>query len=404
MGKRSASNSSGIFRRMIPSMFHRRLVLLGGGAAAAIVVLIVQMARLTIVEGAQWRQKAEAVLVRQRLIPTARGRILDRRMRVLAVDRPSDDVCVAYPVITGDWAYRRARRAAYRAHKDTWMQIHEEDRDRLIRQYQQPFDDQVQQMWETLCGVGGIDRPELEERKATVIRRVKQIASVVWDRRLRRRLTREDEPVSLADVSQPIGEQVAAHALLTNVAPASLIRFRGLLATAAEQQEDSVWCQVSIEASKHRAYPLEKMTVMVDRSTLPGPLRREVPVEVAVEGVGIHFIGALRKIWKEDSDRRPYRLTDGTIDLGGYLPGDKTGSWGIEKSQEDSLRGVRGHMAKRLDTQEQDRREPVAGENVVLSVDIQLQARIQPCLQQRHVRGVRRRGAADVEFARNAFG
>ena len=75
-------------RRVMPSMFSRRLLMLAVGAFAVVLVLLTQLAKLTVAEAALWRQKAEAVLVRQRLIPTARGQILDRRMRVLAVDKP----------------------------------------------------------------------------------------------------------------------------------------------------------------------------------------------------------------------------------------------------------------------------------------------------------------------------
>ena len=370
-----------MMRQMMPSMFSRRLLLLAVGAFVVVGVLLGQLSRLTVVEAAIWREKAEAVLVHRRLIPTARGQILDRRMRVLAVDKPGYDVCVRYPVITGDWAYQQGRRAAYRANRHLWQQIDDEQRQRLIAQYQRPFNEEVQDLWQALSQVEEGGRQRLEAQKDIVIRRVKQTASVVWARRLERRLEEEEEGVSLADVSGPIGEQLAAHALLTNVSPSSLVRVRSLIARAIHDPEMAVWGQVSIEASRYRRYPFETMTLELDRSTLPIPLRQSRPVEVTLEGVGQHLIGALRGIWKEDADRRPYRTTDGDdqmmIDLGGYLPGDRTGRWGIEKSQEDRLRGVRGLVASRLDLDQQDRREPVAGGDVVLTVDIQLQGRIQ---------------------------
>ena len=381
MARRKKPKKRDMMRQMMPSMFARRLLLLAVAAFVVVVVLMGQLARLTVVEAAIWRQKAEAVLVQHRLIPTARGQILDRRMRVLAVDKPGYDICVRYPVITGDWAYRQGRRAAYRANRHLWQQIDDEQRQQLIAQYQRPFNDQVQMLWQALSELGPADRQHLEEQKEVVIRRVKQIASVVWARRLERRLEEEEEEVvSLVDVSQPIGEQLAAHALVTNVDPSALVRVRSLLARAIHDPEMAVWKQVSIEASRYRRYPLETMTLELDRSSLPSPLRQSSPVEVTVEGVGLHLIGALRGIWKEDVDRRPYRITEGPgqtrIDLSGYLPGDKTGQWGIEKSQEDRLRGVRGSVASRLDLDRQDRIEPVAGGDVVLTVDIQLQGRI----------------------------
>jgi len=362
-------------------MFHRRLLLL---AVIAVVVaggLVGQMARLAIVQAAVWRQKAESSLVRRRLIPTARGKILDRRMRVLAADKPSYDICVKYAVITDDWAYRKGRWDAYRSNRDQWQQIDEIERDNLAIEFQKPYNEQVLRLWQTLCEVGRIDRSELEKRKATVIRRVKHMASVVWDRRMQHRLAEEEDQVSLVDVSEPIGEQVAAHPLLTNVDRSSLIRVRSLLAQAGDDPLMKVWKQVSVNPSKHRKYPLETLTVALDRSSLPTPLRQSTPVEVSVEGVGLHIIGAMRDVWREDVQRRPYRNRgeDGrsVIDWGGFLPGDKTGYWGIERSQEDRLRGIRGFVQKRLDTGDQSRQEPLSGHDVVLTLDIQLQARIQ---------------------------
>ena len=221
-----------MMRQIIPSMFSRRLLLLAVGAFAVVGLLVAQLTRLTVAEASVWREKAEAVLVNRRLIPTARGQILDRRMRVLAVDKPGYDICVRYPVITGDWAYRQGRRAAYRANRDQWQQIDDDQRHQLIAQYQRSFNQQVQDLWQALSDLEPGGRERLEEQKDVVIRRVKQTASVVWVRRLERRLEEEQENISLADVSQPIGEQLAAHPLLTNVDSLALVRVRSLMARA----------------------------------------------------------------------------------------------------------------------------------------------------------------------------
>ncbi|HEX7010833.1 MAG TPA: penicillin-binding transpeptidase domain-containing protein, partial [Phycisphaeraceae bacterium] len=68
-------------------------------------------------------------------------------------------------------------------------------------------------------------------------------------------------------------------------------------------------------------------------------------------------------------------------DLGGYLPGDRVGSFGIEHAMESVLRGLRGRAILHRDTGQEDRIEPRPGRDVQLSIDIQLQARIQAILQ-----------------------
>ena len=380
LNHRSDFNTRRWIQRAVPSMFVRRLLLLVVGCLAVASVLVVQLARLTIAQGAVWREQAEATLIRRQLIPTARGQILDRRMRVLAVDKPAYDVCVKYPVITGQWVYQQARVAAYRANRQIWPQLDEDERDTLVMQYQPPFEAQVNALWQVLCEVGGIDRSQLDQRRATIIRRVNHIASVVWDRRLQKRLDQENQTVTLADVSQPIGEQVKAHPLIMNLDQPMLVFVQSRLAQANAPDMD-VWKQVSLQASRDRRYPLETMTVMLRRHGLPSPLRHDTPVEMTVQGVGLHIIGALREVWKEDVQHRPYRRSDKTgqhlIDRGGYLPGDRIGRWGVEKSQENRLRGVRGQVTKRLDVELEDRDEPQPGDDVVLTLDIHLQARIQ---------------------------
>ena len=379
-GRRIAASS-----RWVPSMFHRRLLLLSAVSVMLVLVLVTQLTRLTVVQAGVWQTKAESVLVRRRLIPTARGRILDRRMRVLAVEQPSYNVCVRYPVLTDDWAYSRGRRDAYLAHRTQWDELDDDLRGELITDFQQPYDEQVRELWESLARVGQISPKRIQELRRRIVRKVELMASDVWLARLERKRHESDEPVELVDVAGPIGEQQAPHAILVDADRSAMIKVQQRLA-AVQSDEDSAWKQVSIEPDKRREYPLESMTLVIDRSTFPGSLRDEIPVEVTVDGVGLHILGTLREVWKEDVDRRPFRRESNRetqIDLGGYLPSDRVGRWGIEWSQEDALRGLRGEVVGRLDSQAVERVEPQAGQDVVLTVDIQLQARVQALMDPR---------------------
>ena len=76
-------------------------------------VLLLQITRLTIVQGDVWRERAEKVLSTHSLVRTARGPIYDRNGYVLAEDRPSYDVAVKYNVISGQWGKSEARRHAF---------------------------------------------------------------------------------------------------------------------------------------------------------------------------------------------------------------------------------------------------------------------------------------------------
>jgi len=367
-------------RRKIPSMFHRRLVLLGIAMAGGMLFLVGQLSHLTLAQADQHRARVASALSQRKLIPTIRGAIMDTNGRVLARSQAGYDVAVRYPVISGSWAYQRARSAAYRKNRHVWVELGEIGREALIAEYEPAYEQQVEQLWRMLCRLGQIDRLELNERIDSIKRRVQSIASEVWLRRLERQAAEADEPIGFTDVDEPIGEHQAAHAVIRNIDQQGLLAIQHLLETHREDKE-SVWRRVTLLPSKHREYPLETMTLLIDRSTFPGPLKSSEPTEITIGGVGLHIIGALGPVYKEDVEQRrfasPKPQQEDPGDLGGYLAGDYKGRRGIEKSMEYHLRGLRGLSIDRLDTRQQQRLEPIAGQNVRLTIDIRLQARVQ---------------------------
>ena len=392
-----------MLQRLIPSMFHRRLLLLACAGCVVFAAIALQLTRLTVVQGHTWRERAEQVLTSQRLVPTVRGSIYDRANRLLAVDRPSYDVAVMYDVISGDWAYRQSRLDARAANRHTWNEMSNEERDRLASAFQPTYDAMVESLWSTLCTAGNIDRAELEARKGEVLRRVEQIASDVWARQAERREQEIEESGDAPPLTRrPISEHHAAHALLTGVEEETLLQIRRLITEAQTQtalrkknpkavpieSDLRVWESVSVPASRQRIYPLETLTLEIDLATFPGTLAKQEKAEVTVEGVGWTIIGDLRPIWREDAERRPYARTlengEKIIDLGGYLPGDRTGRWGVEAAMENHLRGQRGRIVEYVDgSKDEQRTEPVTGSNVKLGLDVRLQARVQALLDPR---------------------
>ena len=75
------------------------------------------------------------------------------------------------------------------------------------------------------------------------------------------------------------------------------------------------------------------------------------------------------------------RITHGDIplpnELADYQPGDAKGIWGVEYMFEDFLRGARGWQQKDIDNDIIHKIEQNAGSDVILSLDIKLQAAIQ---------------------------
>jgi len=356
-------------------MFYRRLLLLGGLIALGFAALTAQLARLTIAQGAERRAEAESRLVVERWTPTVRGRIVDRKGRVLAVDKPSFDIAVDFPVITGSWAFAQAARSARRDLGEAWLKRSAADREALIEARLPPFKAQLDDMWNRFAQIAGVRREEIERRKQQIISEVQRMASTIWERR---RIARERElssqrEVTLDEVKRPIREQRVAHPILRDVPDAMAFEFRRFAQSAPG---------VEVRDSGAREYPYETMNIDVDQSTLPAPLRVEGVKQVRVEGVATHIVGWMRdKALAEDLKRRATAFAGkNTLDRGRYMPGDPVGAAGIERVYEDSMRGLRGRIARRLDTGAETALPAKSGGDVPLTIDIQLQARVQAAL------------------------
>lgn len=368
-------------RRLIPRMFHRRLLLLAAPGIVVLLLYALQMTWLTIVHGAQLRAQAESVFFTRELIPTRRGTITDARGRVLATDRASHEVAVHYALLSGQWPYTQARRAARLAYDGDWAALFDKQKRHQIAMYEPRFEHQIDDLWITLADLGGIDAAELYHRKQTIRRRVQHIRGAVWRRRLAD--APDDEPVDWGQIAIPVAEQHAYHPLLSRLDERSLTRIRHRIAAASEGDGHTVWSQVCIRPARHREYPLRQMRVIVDTSAMPSPLRRDEPVAVTMDGVAIHLLGKLRQVDAAMVAARPFRdrgdpkAQPAKHALGGYLPGDRAGAWGLERAQERVLRGARGEVDRHLQTRTKRRIEPVAGSNIQLTIDMHLQARIQ---------------------------
>jgi penicillin-binding protein 2 len=401
----------GVLRQNVPSMFHRRLLLLAVAAAVILLLLAMQTARLT--TGAQHEQRramVERALQRPDLTPTVRGRIYDRKGRVLAEDKPGVDVVVSFRVMNGDWAFGRAVEAAKRdLGRETWSALDAVQREAIVqRHYLAPYDQQVEQLWATLAGLGGVELSDLTGRRDRVVRWVQRLVALATARKRSRRtaaLSSDNKEVGWNDVYVEVAEELQSHAMLFDIPESTRSRIEYFTARAKQEQEafehatrhDSmtadtrehgVWLEVQPIHVKQRRYPWETRTFMLDRSTFPGPLQNDQPIEITVDGIGRHIVGQLRRVHDGDSfwNERPFKTQDENgeqiVDLGGYLPNDPVGRFGIERSMEPMLRGSRGRRVLHLDTGREENARPEAGRDVHLTIDIELQARIQAIMSQ----------------------
>ena len=192
-------------RRFAASMFHRRLMLLGAVAGVVTLGLAARLFSLSVVNGAEHRAAAEARLRQRKFLPTYRGSILDRRGRVLAVDRPSYDVAVHYHVISGAWAGKRAEEQAKAAHRETWRTMTPPQREAAAVPLRESNEKEIEALWAAVRRLGGLDQAQLDRRIDAIKRQVQSMRAHVWSRH-------PDwvEP-------RPIGEERQAHVILADV-------------------------------------------------------------------------------------------------------------------------------------------------------------------------------------------
>ena len=442
---------------LIPSMFHRRLLLLLAAIVVPFTVLILQLSRLTLVRGEDLREQAEQRLTRKQWTPTVRGRILDRKGRILAIDKPSYSLAVDFRVITGEWANEQATLAARRSVGNSWFELNPDQRKELVATFHATYLNHLDHAWNTLANRLGVSREELDARRDRVImevgRKYDAAARARVDAALREARERQDERTqdvirplisrtevdddvlsaritsalsraraagdSFAEVTlksldksvrQPIVEQRTAQVIATNIDDSrafaldllsqedattdlSLLSNDTLaIVDPSRIPEVPVVPGVKLIDSGDRVYPYENVQVEVDRSTLPSPLRSADSALITVEGVACHILGRVRdRIFAEDAgnrreflDRHPELGAKATLgsdtDRGSYREGDRVGDTGIEGSQENHLRGLRGMQIRHMETGHVETIDASKGRDITLTLDVMLQARVQAAM------------------------
>jgi penicillin-binding protein 2 len=367
--------SNKLTTKLIPRLFHRRLALLGAAAISTCAILGARMARLTVVRGSDARALAESRLDQRDFISTVRGTIYDCKGEELAVDRASYALAVDYQVISGVWIDREARRAAQRKNAERWAEMSPEAREAAAARERPYFEHQVEELWDIISARGDIPRDDLDLKVRSIRDRIEKMAEVVWAKQAADEILLYGDDDAFQKLE--IKEQTIPHTIIEDLPTEVAFDFKRLAADLPG---------LVVIDSQQRMYPWQSATVTLDRSTLPAPLRSEIPMDVEVRGIADHILGEMRdQIWASDLVERPkWRdLPDGSkeLDLGWYEPeGDMIGARGLEKVYEQHLRGLRGVIDRRLDSGEVDRVEPAPGEDLRLTIDIKLQAKIQAIL------------------------
>lgn len=174
---------------------------------------------------------------------------------------------------------------------------------------------QVADMWQTLASMSGTTARELVEEGESVRRRVERVREIV---------------------GEPIREERMFHTVISAADEDTSLRARLEL-------EQLPWLRV-----------------------LPSSERRAQDADVLS-----HLLGRTGEVSAERINQDP--LKEQTLKK--LRPGDRCGISGIERLSETTLRGTRGRVLEDFDGHEIERSEPIAGQNVWLTIDNDIQAR-----------------------------
>ncbi len=323
-----------------------------------------------------WKQEAVDAMKRTHLVETSRGRILDVQGRVLAEDQPCIDACVDYRAVPSD-------------PDDGWVK--EQAIQRLQAQLGDPYDSpgtsraeraemrqtemlkvrsDIEKMWVKLAEISGRSLDDIDDVRSSITRKVEWRRRYTWVRnfdraQVKQTLSREESSAWKKWLIDGGGSN----------ADADMDKFA---VKVAEQFEPHVVLPaVDNEAQNELGKNIDSYPGLILR---PGTHRYYPYREVAA-----HLLGHLGRVDRRDLEDDDKADKDDL--LREYLPNDLMGKSGIESLCEPALRGTRGRIEKVVgDERIFSTLSPMPGQDVRLSIDIELQKLIQNAFAHAQIR------------------
>jgi len=294
--------------------------------AVAAGLIVLRLVDVQIVRAGDYAVLADRLLTRQvSYLAAPRGSLLDRYGRVLVSDQPAWDVGLQYAILSGD--SERYLGALARALERSDDRFRGRPRAEIVSELRAG----VAEMWPRLSALTGTPIAELLERGEQVRRRVERIRQEVAER---------------SGYVQRVREEDWFHAILRDVDEDAALRLR------LELEPRYPWLAV-----------------------VPGAQRVAQRADALV-----HVLGRLGAA----TDDRIATDALARDELRGLRAGDRCGVSGVERAAETRLRGTRGRLVKDFDQQTViEFTAPLRGQDVHLTIDAELQARVLDILARR---------------------
>ncbi len=317
-------------------MFRRRLIWFALLLGVLALGLAARLAQIQLAQAARYQELGEQLLTRTpEYIAAPRGTIYDRRGTPLAQDQPCADICVHYALLADPEHPARAylTRVA-RALRRRGEYPAQTPLSEIVAALEH---DALPYFWRRLAAITGCSLDELRQRAAEVRTRIERWRAAARQKRIRE----EDQALPLLD---DVADDVAVAVRL--------------------ELEYYPWINVR-----------------------PGARR-------VVQG-GDSLVHVLGRLGAAD----PQRLTADPLagdELRGLRQDDHCGLSGVERLAETSLRGQRGRVTYDRNWQAVERVSPVAGQDVHLTIDLELQEHVLGLLEQAVHEGRFPSGAAAI--------
>lgn len=341
-------------------MFERRLKIFLLILVIATIALAVRSAQVQVVERAKWEEAAAHTMRRSQLLSTTRGRIVDVRGRELAADTACTDACVDYRAITTapdeTWVRERALERVKAQMGAAYAEQSRSQRRQLLDAESQSVKEDLQVMWSELARAGGMTPQQMNDLRQSIVQRVETRKRLVeyrnWQRAVERHESSQDE------------EPAWRRFLLGEGGPPNREQFR---VTVAEETESHVVLSGIDQNTKN--------ILGKNLERFPGLLLRPSVIRVyPYRNVAAHLMGRVGNVNAEDLLHDP----DSEDETRAYLPNDLIGRGGIEGLAERALRGRKGRVERIIGEKKiADASDPAPGRDVHITIDIQLQARIE---------------------------
>ena len=344
-------------------MYHYRLKILIMLCVGGLVIAVGRLLTLQTFQAKKARQElADMRVMALKQRPTVRGKILDRYGNPIAIDKPAFFLHINYQLTRyADPRWREARILRVLTDEKTRAEI---ERELYEEKWKQPIED-LEQSIDLAWQLADVSREEIEDNIKQINDQIWEQSRYVWWKRRNQDKTWQQyrtrtEPISIQDiVGVDLAEMYQTYPLVELKTKQDLQR---------AQRELLHLKHLEIKSEAKREYPYDSAACQLIGWVAPW---RQSEAE----------------IFKDDTYMS-------------YTPGEVVGKFGLEKVYEPVLRGRRGAVRYDIEGNLLERIKPQYGRDVRLTIDIDLQRKIESMLAKNTLEG-KPSAAVVLEVANN---